>query len=1331
MKKLTGLLILLVAFLGVTDVYAHVDPDYKKRGSSNGSRLLQARENCAPSQSQYDQAINNVRARLSTGGDVWWDWTTGEGKYVVPNVDPRSGQPGVSSIFAGSVWLGGYDDFGNLKLAAQTYRNSTQVDFWPGPLDDETGKTSSDTCEKWDRFFHVNGNNIREFKRMYADAERTGTPLRQEDVPRDIMEWPGNDNPYFFEYAGFQLPSTTQGLAGFYDRNQDNVYDPLDGDFPVIEIRGCPVEAGDSPPDEMSFWIYNDAGNVHSMTGGQQIQMEVQVQTFAFQSNDELNDMTFQRYKLINRARQSIDSTFFAMWVDPDLGCYTDDYIGCDTARELMYIYNFDAIDGETGCNCPQGVPTYCDKIPILGVDYFRGPLNEFGQEIGMSSFTYFNNPGIGNPNPNTTDPDRNFPQQWYNYLSGSWKDGTRFSEGGTGYNPGSTDIIEYAFPDAPNSTGWSMCREQLIAGDRRTVQASGPFRLDPGAVNELIIGAVWVPDQDYPCPDLNALLGADNIAQDLFDNCFDILDGPDPPEVDFIELNREVVFLLSNPQSSNNFKEAYEEVGIGFPDFLNDEEKVYEFEGYKVYQLVEEDVSVQDLDDPTKAALVFQCDVKNGISEIYNWSSIPNPDPGQPPVWIPTQRVDGEDAGIRHSFVVREDRFATGDRRLINHKKYYYLAVSYAYNNFAQFEVNNPESTQKIPYLESRRGITKYTVVPRPIVYRDLNSDYGDGVVITRLDGEGVGGNFIDVINKEMREAIAFGTHNGEITYRSGAGPIDVQIFNPLEVVDGEYILRFKDENMSDDMLNDSVYWELTADDGTVILADTTINRLNEQLIREFGISVTIGQTDDAGDQDDEAFMNGAIGVELSYSDPEGDSWLAPTGVPEGLVLVSTPPISQTYDYVRTGLTDEDFELDRRNSYADFVASGWIPYQLAEYRETQFLISPAWQDQRNSVTRSLGGLDDLNNVDIVFTNNKDLWSRCIVVETSYPGASSFNPVEGNSLEMDLRDHPSVGKDADPNTGLPAEDGDGIGMGWFPGYAVDVETGQRLNIFFGEASCYDDTFRDFYDDSTTITRDMMWNPNSQLLLADAQSIFQFNPYSFFSGGLHSIYVTNTEYDGCERWRTQLRVGANPVTKARALRDITWTTMPLVTGELLSYEEGLIPNELVVKLRVQNPYNNNVGADFDQNQGYNTYRIDVRGKESVEIVGEEGIDTVLNNVRVVPNPYYGFSNYETSQFNTTVKVTNLPDRCIVTIYSLDGKFINQFTRNEIPRSNESRDYAPTRSGQTIPDLEWNLENNKGIPVSSGVYLFHIVDEDTGAEKIVKWFGVNRQFDPTGL
>jgi hypothetical protein len=53
-----------------------------------------------------------------------------------------------------------------------------------------------------------------------------------------------------------------------------------------------------------------------------------------------------------------------------------------------------------------------------------------------------------------------------------------------------------------------------------------------------------------------------------------------------------------------------------------------------------------------------------------------------------------------------------------------------------------------------------------------------------------------------------------------------------------------------------------------------------------------------------------------------------------------------------------------------------------------------------------------------------------------------------------------------------------------------------------------------------------------------------------------------------------------------------------------------------------------------------------------------------------------------------------------------------------------------SKQITPALEWDLKNSKGIPVSSGVYIIHITADGLG-ERVIKWFGVARQFDPSGL
>ena len=104
---------LLLAFVAF-DISARNNPDARK---VTKSAKAQYRDVCANAEDQIDQDINNVRARLLGGGDCWWDFT--DGRYIVPKVDVSTGQAEVSSIFAGSVWLGGIDPAGNLSRLSQ------------------------------------------------------------------------------------------------------------------------------------------------------------------------------------------------------------------------------------------------------------------------------------------------------------------------------------------------------------------------------------------------------------------------------------------------------------------------------------------------------------------------------------------------------------------------------------------------------------------------------------------------------------------------------------------------------------------------------------------------------------------------------------------------------------------------------------------------------------------------------------------------------------------------------------------------------------------------------------------------------------------------------------------------------------------------------------------------------------------------------------------------------------------------------------------------------------------------------------------------------------
>ncbi len=549
MNKISCIAVFLLTLMALSSATAREFVGDPVRHKTNTTKSYRA--DCTASRSQTDLAINNVRAMLQAGGDMWWDLNQ-TARYIVPNVDPASGEPEISSLFAGAIWLGAYDAGDNLILAAQTYRSNGN-DYWTGPLDPDLGTIEKIECERWDQHFTVFGDDITALRADVLDPLNPGV---QNPISRGLRGWPARGNPLFSEIHGFDIRDYNQDLAPFIDFNKDGIYDPRDGDHPIIEVSGaCASKSGDynNPifADQMTWWVYNDNGNLHTQTNGQPMQMEVQVTAFGYRTTDAVNNMTFYRYKLLNRNKLSLRDTYFSLWSDPDLGCANDDYIGCDTVTGMGYVYNQDANDDDP-CGT-QGSAGYGTNIPALAVDYFRRPLDSAGEEIGLSSFQYHIN--------SASDPkgDPSAALGFYRLISGFWPNGTPITAGGDGYDPANTTAIPtpYVFPSFPNESGpgtWSMCSETLSGLDQRFLHTSGPFVLQPGATNEMISGVVWVPTiPDYPCPSLKPLVQADVLAQNLFDNCFKITDGPDAPFIEVVELDEELILNLYNGPTSNN----------------------------------------------------------------------------------------------------------------------------------------------------------------------------------------------------------------------------------------------------------------------------------------------------------------------------------------------------------------------------------------------------------------------------------------------------------------------------------------------------------------------------------------------------------------------------------------------------------------------------------------------------------------------------------------------------------------------------------------------------------------------------------------------------------
>ncbi|MFT5845313.1 MAG: hypothetical protein ACI8QW_001189, partial [Saprospiraceae bacterium] len=553
-KKLIALLTLILFLSIQADAmrYEWRDKDDSKQSANKAAA-------CSPATELVLMQYNNVRALIETGGSMWQDRSTGRAFYRIP------AEGNVSVIYAGALWLGGYSPDQQLKLAAVTFRAEGN-DFWPGPLTiDGNAEIEPEVCEEYDRFFLT--------ERQWSEQHRAWFDCQNDPLCNPLVEFP---NGYvvpseFYEYPAHGNTSLSQDyyLAPFYDYDGDGNYDPDSGDYPWYDLTGdvdCANKSReDTIPlfgDQNYWWVFNDKGNIHTETNGEAIGMEIRAQAFAFATNDEINNMTFYNYVMINRGTTSLNDTYFGQWVDADLGNPQDDFVGCDVTRGLGYCYNGDNFDEGTDASTGYG-----ENPPAVGVDFFEGPYQDYdgidnpgpettnnplsaeeayagngipykglgigygddnidNERFGMRKFLYYNIGGGQNGDPETA-------LEHYNYLIGIWRNGLPMTYGGDGFQTGNdpNQLADFMFGDDTDVVGfgtdgdirepWSEVTADNNPGDRRFIQSAGPFSLAPGDYNNITVGVVYgraLSGNQFES--VEVLKQADDKAQALFDNC-------------------------------------------------------------------------------------------------------------------------------------------------------------------------------------------------------------------------------------------------------------------------------------------------------------------------------------------------------------------------------------------------------------------------------------------------------------------------------------------------------------------------------------------------------------------------------------------------------------------------------------------------------------------------------------------------------------------------------------------------------------------------------------------------------------------------------------------
>lgn len=1268
---------------------------------------------CAAATAQRDLDINNVRTTILNGGDMWWNLSNA--RYEVPKV--QTGQVAKHSLFSGALWIGGVTN-NNLRIAAQTYRQSGN-DFYPGPLTIGTASITQDKCKAYDRIWKITLSEINDFRT---------NPNNWFNPSEEINTWPVHVASNVGE---------ADKLAPFFDNDNDGRYDPSAGDYPSFDQN-----VKENIPDMMMFILYNDKGNIHSESEGIPIGLELHTQAFGYATNDEVNNMTFYRTTIFNRSNEIIDSCVFGEWVDPDLGNYADDYVECDVKRNLGICYNGDDND--------EGQLGYGLNPPSVGVTFFEGPRRPDSSEIGLTKFVYYNNDFSPTGNPSR-------PEHYWGYLNGRWKDGSPITYGGNG--KGGSDTASFMFPGDTDPAGratWNERNSQNTPSDRRFLQTAGSFSLLPGAVNRVTIGVVWArASSGGATGSFNLLKQASDKAFVLFKNNFKLISGPEAPKLEIVELKNKLVFKMVGTESIENFTDSFQgNCGA---------KTIYKFQGYLIYQVKIPSIP-NDFYDTEEAKLIAQFDVTDGNAKIVN--AIFDPELEED---VKKIMVDGADKGIQHTFEITKDFFETGtNQTLVNFKNYHYLIVSYAAATNC--------ATDRLQFLPGRKTIGEealavYSATPHDPSPRNggtkLNADYGTGLPITAVEGIGNGGTFLELSEETIDEALRSDSGNvKQRVYKPGAGPIQVKVVDPFKVPGNTQFTvwlredtagNYKNAARFDSLSAKRTFWYIRNNNtGEVRKSAKTIESPYEQLFNDWGISVNITQSIIPGDVNNITDQsNGYLNAQIIEANAN-QKWL--DNIIDEDPIFTQLGYSNQFNWIRSGSNgrgsgSESFSnpqihdfalsgnaLDPRRNYSKIIDGTWSPYALASRWRTNSsatlpTFGPAW-DAGAGIPGLFGGapllgptggasadnpLKDLNGVDLVITPDRSKWTRCVVVETGEDYRFNQNNVD----KLDARSAPSVDKFGrtvfnggknNPNDPEAANYKAENGLGWFPGYAIDVETGERLNIMFGEDSSL----------PTENGTDMRWNPTSNLFDRNGRPVFGGKHYIYImkakrfalGSGSSAIVFNGPSYDCGVSYLNRITRdnSADFILKKRLVySQAIWTTMPvLVRGAKLGdpLYSDVIPSQITYKLRVKKPYAKYLkGTAPSLNDSMPYYTFSTEGFAPIMGSDAEG-KKALDNIAVVPNPYYAYSSYEDpgNQLDNRIRIVNLPPKCTIRIYTSDGVLVRT-----IKKDDNSTTY-----------LEWNLKNDAQVPVTSGIYLFHF-DAGVLGEKMVKWFGIMRPAD----
>ncbi len=414
-------------------------------------------QSLAPTQSIFMQG-NNINAVFRTDGYFNYDKFTfinGEAGFIWPANAPSR----MTAVFASGLFIGAkVGPQRELRLAASMFNSH----YSPGniPVVGQVPPSSVCTDPSW-RGYYV----------QLTDPSLFNGGTRYKNA---------GGRQYTFNYDSWASWPVQKG-APYVEVNGIPGYQPdWNGDRPGI---GNGMTAR---PEELLFMVFMDytdcKDTIHrselSLPGGT-LPLGAEIHQLVFNFNCfPLRDMYFIKYKIINKSSQVWDSTWISNLNDHDLGDAGDDSYGCDSSRNLSFLYNQDNIDNQYGTN-PPAIGTRFLQSPVKftgsNSDTAKLPYDTLiGYKMtGMSGFNGF----LGGANECFGDPDQAINA--YNFMRG--KDGC----GNNVINWVTNQPTSFRYSgNACSRTGWY----DTLPGDKRCISNMGQITMNSGDTQIVVI---------------------------------------------------------------------------------------------------------------------------------------------------------------------------------------------------------------------------------------------------------------------------------------------------------------------------------------------------------------------------------------------------------------------------------------------------------------------------------------------------------------------------------------------------------------------------------------------------------------------------------------------------------------------------------------------------------------------------------------------------------------------------------------------------------------------------------------------------------------------------